>query len=180
MSLKRFEAILLELVSIPSNGSIQFLLGDGYLLIADPDMIMSQSPQTGQFNSYSTSGKSILSGHLSLNPLKRVNSILTWKMVGFRLREVMEGLNPLKRVNSILTTDTTLFKSIAIGKVSIPSNGSIQFLQTQEVYSWDPNKKVCLNPLKRVNSILTSICRICSSYLGYCLNPLKRVNSILT
>ena len=37
-----------------------------------------------------------------------------------------------------------------------------------------------LNPLKRVNSILTRI-EIVKRYLGYsCLNPLKRVNSILT
>jgi len=37
----------------------------------------------------------------SLNPLKRVNSILTGLKI--RLKQYYESLNPLKRVNSILT-----------------------------------------------------------------------------
>ena len=39
---------------------------------------MSQSPQTGQFNSYKASHKELSArGSTCLNPLKRVNSILT-------------------------------------------------------------------------------------------------------
>ncbi len=65
-------------VSIPSSGSIQFL----------PKWVerrqkklekKSQSPQAGQFNSY--------------------------KMKRMYFKERIEGLNPLKRVNSILTNE---------------------------------------------------------------------------
>ena len=62
-----------------------------------------------------------------LNPLKRVNSILTVK-TQLALERATESLNPLKRVNSILTqVKTQLTLERATG----------------------------LNPLKRVNSILT-------------------------
>ena len=111
----------------------------------------SQSPQTGQFNSYVNDEVKTEKPEWRLNPLKRVNSILTvLKKSGF---DRLESLNPLKRVNSILTLMfqiihmPTLFKSqspqtgqfnsyrnalfftlILLLKVSIPSNGSIQFL----------------------------------------------------
>ena len=39
---------------------------------------------------------------------------------------------------------------------------------------------MCLNPLKRVNSILTSAADLVSLAESMSLNPLKRVNSILT
>jgi len=65
---------------------------------------------------------------LSLNPLKRVNSILT--LTGPEAAKNADiSLNPLKRVNSILTQART-------SKSASPN-----------VYG--------LNPLKRVNSILT-------------------------
>ena len=38
-----------------------------------------------------------------LNPLKRVNSILTLPAISKAFHISKEGLNPLKRVNSILT-----------------------------------------------------------------------------
>jgi len=38
-----------------------------------------------------------------LNPLKRVNSILTQVKTQLALERATESLNPLKRVNSILT-----------------------------------------------------------------------------
>ena len=111
-------------VSIPSNGSIQFLP-----IIRCPTItryIMSQSPQTGQFNSYRKSVQFIRTiGIMCLNPLKRVNSILTlcWRAISevmFLSQSPQTGqfnsydnnydyierplsLNPLKRVNSILT-----------------------------------------------------------------------------
>ena len=62
----------------------------------------SQSPQTGQFNSYklTTLGAADALG-ARLNPLKRVNSILT--MEAEMVSKGWKSLNPLKRVNSILT-----------------------------------------------------------------------------
>jgi len=114
------------IVSIPSNGSIQFLHKEGSFKCWR--WVSSQSPQTGQFNSYG----SLYDIWNSLHPF---------------------GLNPLKRVNSILTLLSFLIKIMEV-KVSIPSNGSIQFLH---IYiNVLPNKLFeSLNPLKRVNSILT-------------------------
>jgi len=63
---------------------------------------MSQSPQTGQFNSYSLKDQMELKLLVSLNPLKRVNSILTTVITPDAF-DRGSGLNPLKRVNSILT-----------------------------------------------------------------------------
>ena len=66
-------------VSIPSNGSIQFLLEENSVNDSvDPGK--SQSPQTGQFNSYNPEYLEMpLPPRNCLNPLKRVNSILTLK-----------------------------------------------------------------------------------------------------
>ena len=114
-------------VSIPSNGSIQFLRRLKCCVLKVE--ILSQSPQTGQFNSYE--GPPLDEDDLyyqGLNPLKRVNSILTEAVEEFGLFNG-KGLNPLKRVNSILTW-----------KVGLRSDGTES-----------------LNPLKRVNSILTRL-----------------------
>ena len=123
-----------------------------------------------------------------------------------KLNQILKSLNPLKRVNSILTkygADGYIRPHI---RVSIPSSGSIQFLQDSVgpgKGNWDYYR---LNPLKRVNSILTlerATEKITeqlvsqspqagqfNSYLSSLpelvelrksrLNPLKRVNSILT
>ena len=65
-------------------------------------LLTSQSPQTGQFNSYCYKvGTLSYAQHFGLNPLKRVNSILT------------------KKITRQIKKDSY---------VSIPSNGSIQFL----------------------------------------------------
>ena len=92
---------------------------------------LSQSPQTGQFNSY------------------------------IRSKEAM-GQDA--------------------SKVSIPSNGSIQFLQLLGIPERVLNSFISLNPLKRVNSILTAGRNSRLNLVLFCfrLNPLKRVNSILT
>jgi len=76
--IETLEKLACKFVSIPSNGSIQFL--QGYRLYTFPERprLVSQSPQTGQFNSYEDIP--FLSRAFSipsLNPLKRVNSILT-------------------------------------------------------------------------------------------------------
>ena len=76
------------------------------MLTKSMQVIWSQSPQAGQFNSY---------------------------FVGDLIEEGLQSiyrLNPLKRVNSILTTELrkTQVKS-QLALVSIPSSGSIQFLR---------------------------------------------------
>jgi len=90
---------------------------------------VSQSPQTGQFNSYANNENYENISIQSLNPLKRVNSILTLALER-ATEQLTESLNPLKRVNSILTI------------LGFREDGEL-------VYS--------LNPLKRVNSILTGL-----------------------
>jgi len=67
----------------------------------------SQSPQTGQFNSYRVSYCIDEEWVDGLNPLKRVNSILT-EASQLQLLVYSRGLNPLKRVNSILTASLCL------------------------------------------------------------------------
>jgi len=112
-----------------------------------------------------------------LNPLKRVNSILT-RIIGRKWVVIPEWSQSPQtgQFNSYLSLDSEV--AFAEARVSIPSNGSIQFL-----HSWDPNRKVTkslsLNPLKRVNSILTRF-EIWVPEEMKSLNPLKRVNSILT
>ena len=71
----------------------------------------SQSPQTGQFNSYQLREDIEFCSSLSLNPLKRVNSILTLERATEKITEQLVGLNPLKRVNSILTSAILLMLS---------------------------------------------------------------------
>jgi len=96
-----------------------------------------------------------------------------------RKTTLTKSLNPLKRVNSILTIQFPFRTIKSFNTVSIPSNGSIQFLP---MFVQLTKKEVGngLNPLKRVNSILTSIRRISQWRKKTSLNPLKRVNSILT
>jgi len=110
--------------------------------------ILSQSPQAGQFNSYSqwrkktiqfpfwvsipSSGSiqflhilialyTILAVCIGLNPLKRVNSILT---AGERIgRNDLISLNPLKRVNSILTYRVLLERKWWVAMSQSPQAG---------------------------------------------------------
>ena len=64
---------------------------------------MSQSPQTGQFNSYLTLIEGIEKfGLLSQSPQTgQFNSYLV--RIDPKTKSETQGLNPLKRVNSILT-----------------------------------------------------------------------------
>ena len=85
----------------PQTGQFNSYLAQAHLIIFSP--IASQSPQTGQFNSYYILVvKDDENGVIGLNPLKRVNSILTKELLGIPERTLL-CLNPLKRVNSILT-----------------------------------------------------------------------------
>jgi len=166
-----------NMVSIPSNGSIQFLLGCWTC-----------------FSSRVNEG---------LNPLKRVNSILTLASRINWVVKVSSSLNPLKRVNSILTRrlledyllllenrsqspqtgqfNSYLFWRSTRGKRFVsqsPQTGQFNSYGTapEESLSYDDYS---LNPLKRVNSILTENKMYFQEFLDS-LNPLKRVNSILT
>jgi len=112
-----------------------------------------------------------------LNPLKRVNSILTRRIV---LREESEEtlLSQSPQTGQFNSYGWKIAKRTTDGtEVSIPSNGSIQFLLS--TLRNIGKMELCLNPLKRVNSILTKMSK--RLYLiNDSLNPLKRVNSILT
>jgi len=138
-------------VSIPSNGSIQFLHKD-VLFLFTRFTRLSQSPQTGQFNSYAENQR------IEFRKLHKVSipsngSIQFLRLFNFGQFYWFWGLNPLKRVNSILTWS---FSGIYLysTEVSIPSNGSIQFLPISRGFGV-PIEVLGLNPLKRVNSILT-------------------------
>ena len=142
----------LAILSIPSKGSIQFLLQsrDGIVphlerlnplkrvnsILTQPaqslsetrELQQSQSPQTGQFNSY----KNYLSLCPFFRPLRsqspqtgQFNSYTDGILCSYICSK--DRLNPLKRVNSILTN----YYHLAFGR------------------------QKSLNPLKRVNSILT-------------------------
>jgi len=116
-------------VSIPSNGSIQFL----------PCFLWRARPDTGE----------------SLNPLKRVNSILT------RVIFCGRGYSPYKSQS--------------------PQTGQFNSYADSCICPHTRQKSQGLNPLKRVNSILTELTELRKTQVkSQCLNPLKRVNSILT
>ena len=114
------------MVSIPSNGSIQFLHKDVYL-------------------------EKEYYGISCLNPLKRVNSILTLNLSIEKIFHFL-GLNPLKRVNSILTLPKILTWLHLVGSQS-PQTGQFNSYPASQPLEPFPSKR--LNPLKRVNSILT-------------------------
>ena len=117
-------------------------------------LILSQSPQTGQFNSYPEFGAMTNGGIWFWSQSPQTGQFNSYPASNHK--------------ESRLPPPT----------VSIPSNGSIQFLHCCEVYGRFTNWS--LNPLKRVNSILTKA-KIEKTESGvYSLNPLKRVNSILT
>ena len=175
---------------------------------------MSQSPQAGQFNSYWCHPFWPMGGGIeSLNPLKRVNSILT--RLTFSTDEVLfiESQSPqagqfnsykerwikqIKRklIVSIPSSGSIQFlqkqwkMGLSLLEVSIPSSGSIQFLLSLRVWKiceeynvsipssgsiqfLQPNHSetylepvASLNPLKRVNSILTQMGRKTAEKIG--------------
>ncbi len=165
-------------VSIPSNGSIQFLHAStrieepgryfglnpltrvnsilskrvGWLRLLS--FFKSQSPQTGQFNSYTSPSSNI------------------------DYANVIESQSPQTgQFNSYKNTMEYLFVSIA--KSQSPQTG--QFNSYNWKTRWLQKVGKCLNPLKRVNSILTRLFALkCGFRANKSLNPLKRVNSILT
>jgi len=99
-----------------------------YLEFIEP-WTMSQSPQTGQFNSYA-----VYSQTYSFLTILESQSPQTGQFNSYRddtgeVSVPIESLNPLKRVNSILTKSIVGILRKRLVQVSIPSNGSIQFLR---------------------------------------------------
>ena len=92
----------------------------------------SQSPQTGQFNSYPdlSDNEKVKWGKVSI-PSNGSIQFLPYKKLINLFYEAHFSLNPLKRVNSILTRLGYYYCIVPVGTVSIPSNGSIQFLHNQ-------------------------------------------------
>ena len=88
---------------------------------------MSQSPQAGQFNSYSdTIDDDFWESYLeSQSP--QAGQFNSYQILKGEQHERTKCLNPLKRVNSILTI-LNGFEPIYQGNVSNPSSESIQFL----------------------------------------------------
>ena len=190
-------------VSIPSNGSIQFLHNWGLAIRWLSRKVLSQSPQTGQFNSYLEHIEMPEAPNiLSLNPLKRVNSILTLDD-----KDYVSLLCPV----SIPSNGSIQFLPILLElwslenryNVSIPSNGSIQFLhswnwkdqgggyRSQSPQTGQFNSYYSITQCKKKRGLQVSIPSngsiqflqnsISSEAIKFTrLNPLKRVNSILT
>jgi len=116
---------MMKSVSIPSNGSIQFLLrSNGTEIISRK----SQSPQTGQFNSYISrafripievlESQSPQTGQFNSYPNKKVSKAILQKS---KSQSPQTGQFNSYRRNKMSYANAE--------SVSIPSNGSIQFLQ---------------------------------------------------
>ncbi len=141
------------MVSIPSNGSIQFLQN---VSVCEELWVSfkSQSPQTGQFNSYDPD-------YMKLGVVVTV-SIPSNGSIQFLLRGIIDLVNlqvesqsPQTGQFNSYSLDSEVALAEAKATVSIPSNGSIQFLQGWKIGLRSDGTEIGLNPLKRVNSILT-------------------------
>jgi len=91
------------------------------------DLVKSQSPQAGQFNSYAELVS--LAESLKIESQSpQAGQFNSYPSIARRNQRNVKGLNPLKRVNSILTKVVGRQRSETFLFVSIPSSGSIQFL----------------------------------------------------
>ena len=139
---------------------------------------MSQSPQTGQFNSYLGQLYIEKKENNCLNPLKRVNSILTYDE---RIDEVLNLLGSQSPQTGQFNS-YTLLKTLTLSRllnVSIPSNGSIQFLQRVKVEELSLDSESQSPQTGQFNSYFVLLFQNNNPAI-VSLNPLKRVNSILT
>jgi len=145
----------LHLVSIPSNGSIQFLLS-----LSGPFSFgawgESQSPQTGQFNSYRDGLKAFANYRNFESQSPQTGQFNSYRdgLKAFANYRNFESQSPQTgQFNSYRYY--ALLSISRVSRVSIPSNGSIQFLHDQWEKYLGYEVRDSLNPLKRVNSILT-------------------------
>ncbi len=90
---------------------------------------MSQSPQTGQFNSYVQENLFVRKDIFDTSQSPQTGQFNSYTIISLSNFPTLlfHCLNPLKRVNSILTV-ALAEANTTVAKVSIPSNGSIQFL----------------------------------------------------
>ena len=117
-------------------------------------MLKSQSPQAGQFNSYIQMIYRLLVEDLVVSiPSSGSIQFLPASDYTFLNRNVCYCLNPLKRVNSILTRNTIQI-NIRNLKSQSPQAGQFNSYK-EEFYQLISEFIYGLNPLKRVNSILT-------------------------
>jgi len=119
---------------------------------SDMRMGKSQSPQAGQFNSYSmkeTGG--VYCVYISLNPLKRVNSILTKSQVLGNEAWLQSQSPQAGQFNSYMIIMRCYRHFI---KSQSPQAGQFNSYRVK-VEDLSLDSEVGLNPLKRVNSILT-------------------------
>ena len=164
---------------------------------------MSQSPQAGQFNSYQKAQLREDIEFMVSIPSSGSIQFLPTSESRFN-SSTLTRLNPLKRVNSILTKFNGDWAINCMRIVSIPSSGSIQFLrftmmllatfailvsQSPQAGQFNSYSYFCFRPASyfksqspqagQFNSYgIMAIEKIANTLL--CLNPLKRVNSILT
>ncbi len=136
----------------PQTGQFNSYIGG--IRVLNPPTKKSQSPQTGQFNSYRVDDKVLCVSEADRSQSPQTGQFNSYGLLDASDEVFLFRLNPLKRVNSILTRTKNLLETSL--------------------------KKVCLNPLKRVNSILTLAWYLKRHEPETGLNPLKRVNSILT
>jgi len=116
------------IVSIPSNGSIQFLL---WMTCSRCYKVPSQSPQTGQFNSYNMDKiKTELAEYLNKSQSPQTGQFNSYDEKYHNLIKFLP--------NKSQSPQTGQFNSYRLSHislciiryiVSIPSNGSIQFLR---------------------------------------------------
>ena len=142
---------------------------------------MSQSPQTGQFNSYAYQKYASDLADEGKSQSPQTGQFNSYKCNIFKINDWSDlRLNPLKRVNSILTGLLDLVNLQVELSVSIPSNGSIQFLRCRRVWTlqWQSLVSIPSNGSIQFLPIPGRRKRVLSKRLS--LNPLKRVNSILT
>jgi len=144
-------------------------------------MERSQSPQTGQFNSYEILGVlGIIWFPLSQSPQTgQFNSYMENWFISNQMN-ILLSLNPLKRVNSILTKMMSLRPIVYDPESQSPQTG--QFNSYTKIRSKNESKRFQKSQSPQTgqfNSYTVKDHR--GRNLGtYSLNPLKRVNSILT
>jgi len=192
----------LAILSIPSKGSIQFLLQsrDGIVphlerlnplkrvnsILTQPaqslsetrELQQSQSPQTGQFNSYKN--------YLSLCPFFR--PLRSQSPQTGQFNSYNKSYDYYEMLSASQSPQTGQFNSYKNYLSLCPFFRPLrsQSPQTGQFNSYTDGilcSYICskdrLNPLKRVNSILTNYYHLAFGRQKS-LNPLKRVNSILT
>ena len=105
-------------VSIPSSGSIQFLRTKKKRREGGKK---SQSPQAGQFNSYKMYFKERIEDYETQSP--QAVQFNNYKIIIEAIKSEWKSLNPLKRVNSILTGFVSVYQDGRFSESQSPQAG---------------------------------------------------------